>query len=149
MTDQRQTPNDRVAPFSWMGVMATPPIWTTMMDCARVTEPLAVGVARANLGISSLVGSRARAWAAIPSTLAACRQPSDLLQAQISFWETATRDYTEASRHMMSSWRYALPSFGEAMAEEPQARDYITFPMPKDDDAAEERRHPGAPRKAA
>lgn len=139
-------------PFSapWASLWQAPQIWAAFGNCARAAEPVARSAACAQLEFTSLVGNRARAWAAIPDTLSRCRTPMDLYQAQFAFWQEAGRNYSEATQRMMGAWRGLLPgALGEAGDEGVLPRDYITFPEPKPDAAGEERRRPGEARRAA
>ena len=120
------------------------PFWSMFGTCATSVEPLARSAARLNLEASSLVGQRARAYMGIPQTLARCRTPMELFQAQLVFWQEAGRQYAETSQRMAATWQAMLPAGqvpGPASASEP--RDYITFPDGKPETAPEERRHPG------
>jgi hypothetical protein len=104
--------------------------------------------ARAQLEVSSLVGTRLKAWTAVPEALSRCRTPVDLMQAQIAFWQSAMHDYSTASRQLMVAWATAVPgAFGGADGEQAAERDFITFPEAADEN--EERRRPGASRRAA
>jgi hypothetical protein len=150
MTDaQRTSALDTFSP-PWANLWQTPQLWATLGNCTRAAEPVARSATCAQLEFTSLVGNRARAWAAIPETLARCRTPMDLFQAQFAFWQECGRNYAEASQRMMGAWRGVLPgAFGQAGVEGVMPRDYITFPEPKPDAAGDERRHPGEARRAA
>ena len=150
MTDGHPSTTRDDFAFPWMAIWQGPQFWSAYGSCARATEPVVRSAACAQLEVSSLVGHRMKAWAGIPSTLARCRTPVDLFQAQVAFWQEAGRNYMEASQHVMEAWRGVLPAgFAEAVGEAMQARDYITFPEPRADAAAEERRRPGETRRAA
>jgi len=150
MTERHRSSAEAAGPFAWMSAMPTPPFWTAFGACAKAAEPVARSAARAQLEMSSLVGTRAKAWAAIPQTLAHCRTPVDLLQAQMAFWQEAGRNYADASQHVLAAWgNAATGGFGTAPAERVERRDFITFPEPKPEPVADDRRHPGDQRRAA
>ena len=71
------------------------------------------------------------------------------MQAQMAFWQTAMHDYSMASRQLMVAWASAVPGAFGAAENDPAAaeRDFITFPEAADEN--EERRRPGASRRAA
>lgn len=150
MTDAHRTSASDAFSAPWASMWQAPQLWATFGNCARAAEPVARSSACAQLEVTSLIGNRARAWAAIPDTLSRCRTPLDLYQAQFAFWQEAGRDYAETTQRLMLAWRGALPAgFGNAGADGVMPRDYITFPEPKPDAAGEERRRPGEARRAA
>jgi|LNFM01.1.fsa_nt_gb hypothetical protein len=104
----------------------TTPAWALLSQSLAAAEPVVRSATRVNLACSTLVAQRMRAWRDIPATLAACRTPIDLMQAQFAFWQTAARHYTETSQSCASAWQSALPFVagpGPAMAE--HVRDYL------------------------
>jgi hypothetical protein len=129
--------------------MQQPFFWSMFNTCASALEPMARNVARANLEITSLAGQRATAYMAIPQTLAQCRTPFDLIKAQTAFWQEAGRQYASATQRLMATWQAALPFDPARAGAEAEARDYITFPEPRPDVAAEDRRRAGEARRAA
>ena len=148
MTERNRPFAQETSPFPWMNAMQGPNFWTTFGNAARTAEPIARSAARAQFEMSSLVGARAKAWSDVPSTLARCRTPMDLFQAQVAFWQEAGRDYTEASQRVISAWGGVLAGTTDAAkSDEAEPRDYITFPEPSAE--TEERRHPGESRRAA
>jgi hypothetical protein len=148
MTERKRPNAPEAFPFPWMNTLQGPGIWMTVGNAARTAEPVTRSAARAQLELSSLVGTRVKAWSEIPSTLARCRTPFDLLQAQVAFWQEAGRDYTEATQRVMSSWSSLVASATDAASVDAvEPRDYITFPEPSHE--AEDRRHPGQSRRAA
>ena len=150
MTERKRPNAPEAFPFPWMSTLQGPSIWTTVGNTARAAEPLARSAARAQLELSSLVGTRVKAWSEIPSTLAQCRTPFDLLQAQVAFWQEAGRDYTETTQRVMSAWSGLVTSATDAAsADAVGPRDYITFPDPEPSHEAEDRRHRGQSRRAA
>ncbi|MDX2155882.1 MAG: phasin family protein [Hyphomicrobiaceae bacterium] len=130
--------------------MPVPAVWTMLGNCVGFVEPLARNAARVNLEVSSLAGQRAMAYVAIPQTLTSCRTPMDVVQAQMAFWQEAGRQYATAGQRIMDAWRQALPAnLAKGFPVPGELRDYITFPEPKSDEAAEDRRRPGDTRRAA
>lgn len=152
MTERNRPSAQDVPPFTssafpWMDAMQGQNFWTAFSTIARAGEPVARSAARAQFEMSSLVGTRVKAWAGIPETLSRCRTPMDLMLAQAAFWQEAGRDYAEASRHVMTAWSGVLGGYrGGVDADQVEPRDYITFP---ESGETEERRHPGASRRAA
>lgn len=148
MTEWKRPGAPEASPFPWMNTLQGPNFWMTFGSTARAAEPVARSSARAQLELSSLVGTRVKAWSEIPSTLSRCRTPFDLLQAQVAFWQEAGRDYTEATQRVMSAWSGLVAGAKDASsADAVEPRDYITFPEPSQE--AEERRNPGQSRRAA
>jgi hypothetical protein len=145
----RQHPSTPDLPyFPWAGFMQNPSGWSFVRQSAVAAEPVMRSAARAQLEVSSLVGTRLKAWTGVPETLSRCRTPVDLMQAQMAFWQAAVHDYTAASRQLMVAWASAMPgAFGGADGEQAADRDFITFPEAGDE--SEERRRPGASRRAA
>jgi hypothetical protein len=130
--------------------VSLPAPWNMLGAWAGTTEPVLNSAARAGLELSSLAGQRASAYMEIPRTLAACRSPFDLLQAQAAFWQMAGRQYAEAGQRVMAAWQLSMPAamaFG--LGGRVDARDFITFPEVHGDEAGEARRHPGGTRRAA
>jgi hypothetical protein len=148
MTERKRANAPEAFPFPWMNTLQGPNYWMTFGNTARAVEPVARSAARAQLELSSLVGTRVKAWTEIPSTLAQCRTPIDLFQAQVAFWQEAGRNYSETTQRVMSAWSGLVASATDAAkAAAVEPRDYITFPEPSHE--SEERRHPGESRRAA
>lgn len=145
MTETRRTP---AAPSSDLG---WPMPWMAFGAASSALEPVARNTARFNLELSSLVGQRAQAYSRIPETLAQCRTPAEVLQAQMAFWQEAGRQYAATAEHLAQMWRSVSPMpFGATAADAPgEARDFITFPEAKSDTQTDERRQPGGGRRAA
>lgn len=84
--------------------------------------------ARCQLEVLGLVNRRAQAYMQMPTRLAQCRTPQDLVNEQLAFWRTAGAQYSETSRKVADAWSTVGPwsSFangGMGAAE----RDYINF----------------------
>lgn len=92
--------------------------------------------ARCQIEMQGLMSRRAQAYLEIPGRLANCRSPQELANEQARFWQTAYQQYTECSQRMMNAWTQALtPVGGTSTAAEPRARDYLTFPEPRQQSA--------------
>lgn len=121
----------------------TSPAWSLLTQSLTAAEPVVRSATRVNLACSTLVAQRMRAWRDIPATLAACRTPIDLMQAQFAFWQTAARHYTETTQTCATAWQSALPlAGGSGNATSDRIRDYLD--MVGAPAAAEERQDRGA-----
>ncbi|MEW5963144.1 MAG: phasin family protein [Pseudomonadota bacterium] len=100
---------------------------------ARNLEPFYKGVARWQLEAIGLASRRAQAYLEIPSRLAQCRTPQDVLAEQSRFWQNAFEQYSESSRRLAAAWAQmaSMPAPGANRAKSPRERDYITFPEPR------------------
>jgi hypothetical protein len=105
-------------------------------------EPVLKGIGRWNLELVGLATRRTRAWLEIPQHLGQCKSPTDLLNAQMRFWQSAAADYAEVSHKLAAAIGASavVPHLNGALP-----RDYITFAEPKES-AVEPRR---SDRKAA
>lgn len=92
----------------------------------RVSAPLKAA-ARCQLEIVGLANRRTQAYLQIPTRLAQCRSPHDLLNEQMAFWRTAAEQYGDSYRKLFDTWAgsdvWAYPSARPGVAE----RDYINF----------------------
>lgn len=100
---------------------------------ARSLEPFYRGVARWQLEAVGLASRRAQAYLEIPSRLAHCRTPQDVLAEQSRFWQNAFEQYSESARRMSAAWAQmaTMPAAGGNRANSARERDYITFPEPR------------------
>lgn len=100
---------------------------------ARSMEPFYKGLARWQLEAIGLASRRAQAYLEIPSRLAQCRTPQDLLAAQSSFWQNAFEHYSESSRRLAAAWAQmaSMPAPAGHRSHGARERDYITFPEPR------------------
>ena len=93
-----------------------------------VTGPVETGLRAALLAsveFLGLINRRAQAYMQIPTRLAQCRSPQDVVNEQMTFWRTAGQQYAETSRKVFDAWTSAEllePSNGR-----PAERDYINF----------------------
>jgi hypothetical protein len=87
-------------------------------------------MARFQLEMMGLASRRAQAVMEVPSRLARCRTPQDIMSEQSRFWQTAFHQYAESSRRVMEAWTQAMqmPAQGNRRAE----RDYISFADPRE-----------------
>ncbi len=56
-----------------------------------------------------LSSRRAKAYMALPNTVAKCRSPHDLVSQQQAFWNQCAQDYATAAQAMASSWTQFFP----------------------------------------
>lgn len=77
-------------------------MWTA---AAQAYEPTYKAVARGNLELMSLASRRAQAIMDMPGKLAACRTPMDVFGAQMDFWQSAAKQYGEASSRYWEGFR--------------------------------------------
>ncbi|MFZ4805997.1 MAG: phasin family protein [Hyphomicrobiaceae bacterium] len=113
---------------------------------SKAAEPVAKAAARTNIECMRFASQRAQALVAVPSRLATCRTPHDLMTEQLRFWQTAVEQYAETTRHVAAIWAGVNPvaqfmashfetwqqrnEAAKAEAARP-ANDLITFPEPK------------------
>ena len=99
-------------------------------------EPVAKGIAQVNLEAAGLANRRAQAYLEMPSRLAQCRTPQDLMAEQVRFWQTAMTQYQESTRKIVALWTQAVPDLpmvkGSKASPKP-ARDFIFVPQSKDE----------------
>ncbi len=83
--------------------------------------------ARCQLELFGLANRRTQAYLQIPSRLAQCRSPHDVLNEQMAFWRTAAEQYGDTYRKIFDTWTgadvWAYPGGRSGVAE----RDYINF----------------------
>lgn len=167
------SPQQSQSPFSAEQSMAG------MMAAAKGFEPVAKAMLRANAETMTLMSQRAQAYMALPSRMAACRTPHDLMTEQVRFMQTAMQQYTDAWRNVAAAWApvnpmaammgqvganpfganpfgsnpfagspfannpfaamWGMGASGQKAREAAPERDYITFPEPKLNGAAEPR----------
>ena len=108
----------------------------TLDQIAKGFEPALKGVGRWNLELLALTTKRSREWMEMPSRLAGCKSPVDVVSQQMRFWQTAAAQYSEASHRMVAALGACavMPGFNGAWGGEAaqRPRDYITFPEPKE-----------------
>jgi hypothetical protein len=77
-------------------------MWTT---AAQTYEPALKSVARSNMELMTLANRRAQAAMDLPAKLAACKSPVEVVNAQFDFWQTAAKQYAEASTRYWDNMR--------------------------------------------
>ena len=95
---------------------------------AQATAPLKAD-ACCQLEVMGLLNRRTQAYMQVPTRLAHCRTPQDVINEQLAFWRTAAEQYTESSRKIGETWSHAFP-WAKAYAVRPAVRaerDYISF----------------------
>jgi hypothetical protein len=127
-------------------VQATEEAASSWLGALKGAEPAVKAVARTNLEWVRFASKRAQAAIAVPSRLAACRTPHDLMTEQVRFWQTAFEQYAETTRQIGAIWSTVNPAAqmmtqhfetwqqqNEASKEAAAkpAYDPITFPEPK------------------
>jgi hypothetical protein len=105
----------------------------------QMTGPLKA-TARCQLELLGLANRRAQAYMQVPTKLAQCRSPQDLINEQMAFWRTATEQYRESAMRIGQAWGAALPWGGNFGAGRSAERDYITFNGSRKEAGAQERR---------
>lgn len=94
---------------------------------AGATAPLKAA-ARCQLEMFGLVNRRTQAYMRVPTRLAQCRTPQDVINEQMAFWRTASEQYAESSRRIAEAWGQALPWLGKGgISTGATDRDYINF----------------------
>jgi hypothetical protein len=84
--------------------------------------------ARCQLEMFGLANRRTQAYMQVPTRLAQCRTPQDVLNEQMAFWRTAAEQYRESALKIGEAWGQAFPGFGAfTMGESRAERDYISF----------------------
>lgn len=89
----------------------------------------------AGLEVASLATRRLRAYADVPSTVAMCKNPGELLSAQMRFWRQAAQDYADCNRRIAEAWTSTSDRSSVAEDASVRPRDYITFREPAGDPA--------------
>lgn len=94
---------------------------------AQLTAPLKAA-ARCQLEVLGLVNRRTQAYLQVPTRLAQCRTPHDLLNEQMAFWRVAGEQYRESALRIGDAWSHVFPWAGAYSGiTTPAERDYISF----------------------
>lgn len=96
---------------------------------SQASAPLKAA-ARCQLEVLGFMNRRVQAYMQVPSRLAQCRTPQDLVNEQLAFWRTAGEQYSDSSRRIMEAWSQVLPGLGAFAGQGPNGRterDYINF----------------------
>ncbi len=91
---------------------------------SQATAPLKAA-ARCQVEVLGLVNRRTQAYMQVPTRLAQCRSPQDVLNEQLAFWRTATEQYQACAVKIGEAWAQALPLQLAGMGK--AERDYINF----------------------
>lgn len=76
-------------------------VYCSQLDTGlKAGEPLLRGITRYQLEWTRLASRRTRAWATLPSSLAQCKTPTDVLSLNMQFWQTAALNYQESLQRM-------------------------------------------------
>lgn len=97
-------------------------------------DPFFKGLARTQLELFGFWNRRAQAYMQMPTRLAQCRTPQDLVNAQTQFWRAAYEDYTDSAGRVTNALAAcAMPNLASLVSEEARAaHDYIAFPDSKE-----------------
>jgi hypothetical protein len=105
-------------------------------NVGRSYDSFVKGMARAQLEMMGFFNRRAQATMHFPTRLANCRSAQDVAGAQLQYWRSAMDDYVESATRAGRAFSAVPGIVPAAMAEAARtARDYITFPEPKLEEA--------------
>lgn len=91
---------------------------------SQATAPLKAA-ARCQVEVLGLMNRRTQAYMQVPTRLAQCHSPQDVLDEQLAFWRTAAEQYRTCAVKIGEAWAQALPF---PLSEVGRAeRDYINF----------------------
>lgn len=90
------------------GPLALEPSWAACCSLLEQVEPMAKAVASFQLSTISFNAQRARARLDTMSRLSECRNPRDLYELHIEFWQKANADYARFAEQTTGLWRDAL-----------------------------------------
>lgn len=91
---------------------------------SQVTAPLKAAT-RCQVEVLGLVNRRTQAYMQVPTRLAQCRTPQDVVNEQMAFWRTAAEQYRETSIKIGEAWAQAMPWLSAPAIK--AERDYINF----------------------
>lgn len=83
--------------------------------------------ARCQIETLGLMNRRTQAYMQVPTRLALCRTPQDVLNEQMAFWRTASEQYRETSLKIGEAWMQAFSLAAPVRAGVSTERDYISF----------------------
>lgn len=114
----------------WCFAFASPAtiasFWQTFGLGARAAEPAMRTCMQTQCEAVGFAANRARAMLELPSALARCRTPQDVMAAQMQFWQTANREYLEFGRRATTAWQSQLSLFSRETARQVEiARDRL------------------------
>lgn len=89
---------------------------------------------------TALFNRRAQAYAAWPYQVMSARSPTDLMHANVRFFQTALRDYADVMEHLADSWAGVVEGTAPPQKPERRNRDYLALSRDEIDrlDAGEE-----------
>lgn len=111
------------------GKFGLDPNMASAFDFQAITQNMTApmkAVARCQLETLGLVNRRAQAYMQVPTRLAQCRTPQDLVNEQMAFWRTAAEQYRDCALKVGQAWGQVVPGFGPQRSSATE-RDYITF----------------------
>lgn len=97
-------------PFAFLFNVIRPPVQggpavpAQFGDLARRFEPMAQAAARAHLESVSLAAQQVRTAFELPSRLAACRTPQEVVSTQVQFWQSVATQQYEGTQRIASAW---------------------------------------------
>ena len=100
---------------------------------AGAYEPMVKAMARWQLEMLTLSSRRAQAYLELPSRLAQCRTPQEIVGEQMQFLQTAYQQYSESSqRALLAVSQLGGPAASAATSEGQRQRDYMTVSEPRE-----------------
>jgi Phasin protein len=97
-------------------------VMQTVTIATKSTEPMARSLAQCNMAMADLLKQRARAMMETSSGMTQCKTPTDFANLHMTYWQTATQDYIDATRRMttiFSSIKSTPHDAGNAPADNP------------------------------
>jgi len=109
------------------GTLGSPAAFDSEAATALLAAPLKVA-ARCQLEMLGLASRRAQAYLQVPTRLAQCRTPQDVVNEQMAFWRTAAEQYGTSGRKIGEAWAQMFPWLtAGAGRQTTRERDYINF----------------------
>ena len=105
-----------------MGDNFTSSYLLTLPTFSMVEPPWKI-MTRLQIETIALVNRRAQAYMELPTILAQCQNPQDLMTEQVRFWQTAQRQYALGLEKIVGS--VPLAPSAEETPNQPKARDYM------------------------
>lgn len=102
-------------------------VYCTQLDYGlRASEPIMRSTTRYQLECARLASQRARAWITLPTAVAKCKSPADLMALNMSFWQTAAASYQESMRRLWSAaGSMAVPPPEDTRRIAPKEHDHL------------------------
>jgi hypothetical protein len=89
-----------ISPIS--NAAASQVVMSTVNLATKSTEPVARNLAQCNIEMAGLMTRRARALMDASSRMTQCKTPAELADMNMKYWQSATQDYIDASRRMVT-----------------------------------------------